>query len=166
MGSLKFRLLARLSLDGERVVSEQRVLQSVLGAARDVRVAADPDADALFWAFRHLQGHEAWLSEGPFIERYSPPLGPGVAERFAWSREVSDEQVVQGRRLQRALRTRLAGLLKAGAVLMLPTMPDIAPRLDEDEHSLDQYRNRAMRLLCWASPVSYTHLTLPTSDLV
>ena len=137
------------------------LVQAVLGPARDVRVAVDPDADALFWAFRHLQGREAWLSDGPFIERYSPPLGPGVAERFAWSREVSDDQVAQARRLQRALRVRLTSLLKAGAVLMLPTMPDIAPRLDEDEHSLDLYRNRAMRLLCWASLAGLPQVSIP-----
>ncbi|MBP8306446.1 MAG: amidase, partial [Burkholderiaceae bacterium] len=55
----------------------------------------------------------------------------------------------------------LAGLLKAGAVLMLPTMPDIAPRLDEDEHSLDLYRNRAMRVLCWASLAGLPQVTIP-----
>ena len=41
VGSLKFRLLARLSLDGERVVSEQRVLQPVGERLRDVREAPD-----------------------------------------------------------------------------------------------------------------------------
>jgi NAD(P)-dependent dehydrogenase (short-subunit alcohol dehydrogenase family) len=28
------------------------------------------------------------------IERFAPPLGPGVAERFAWSRDVTDAQGV------------------------------------------------------------------------
>ena len=31
--------------------------------------------------------------DGALIERYQPPLGPGVAQRFAWSRAVTDEQV-------------------------------------------------------------------------
>ena len=44
---------------------------------------------------------------------------------------------------------------------MLPTMPDIAPRLDEDEHSLDLYRNRAMRLLCWASLAGLPQVSIP-----
>lgn len=140
--------------------STERV-QAFLGPARDVRVAHDPDADALHWAFRHLQGREAWLSTGPFIERHVPPLGPGVAERFAWAREISDDQVASARRLQRSLHRRLGALLRAGAVLMLPTMPDIAPRLDEEEPSLDLYRHRAVRLLCWASLAGVPQVTLP-----
>ncbi len=41
VGSLKFRLLVRLELDGERVVREERLLQDVLGRIRDVRDGPD-----------------------------------------------------------------------------------------------------------------------------
>ena len=41
VGALKFRLLARLELDGERVVREERMLEDVLGRIRDVRVGPD-----------------------------------------------------------------------------------------------------------------------------
>ena len=41
VGALKFRLLARLELDGERVVHEERMLKDVLGRIRDVRVGPD-----------------------------------------------------------------------------------------------------------------------------
>ena len=41
VGALKFRLLARLELDGERVVREERMLENVLGRIRDVRVGPD-----------------------------------------------------------------------------------------------------------------------------
>ena len=41
VGALKFRLLARLELDGERVVHEERMLEDVLGRIRDVRVGPD-----------------------------------------------------------------------------------------------------------------------------
>lgn len=41
VGSLKFRLLARLELDGERVVHEERMLQGDLGRIRDVRLGPD-----------------------------------------------------------------------------------------------------------------------------
>ena len=40
--------------------------------------------DAMYWNFRYVQGREAWLTDGPLIECFAPPLGPGVAERFAW----------------------------------------------------------------------------------
>ena len=41
VGALKFRLLARLELDGERIVREERMLEDVLGRIRDVRVGPD-----------------------------------------------------------------------------------------------------------------------------
>ena len=41
VGSLKFRLLVRLELDGEKVVREERLLQDVLGRIRDVRTGPD-----------------------------------------------------------------------------------------------------------------------------
>ena len=41
VGALKFRLLVRLDLDGERVVHEERMLKDVLGRIRDVRVGPD-----------------------------------------------------------------------------------------------------------------------------
>jgi len=41
VGSLKFGLLARLDMDGERVVGEERMLDGVLGRIRDVRMGPD-----------------------------------------------------------------------------------------------------------------------------
>ncbi len=41
VGSLKFRLLSRLELDGNRVVREERLLQSLNERIRDVRVGPD-----------------------------------------------------------------------------------------------------------------------------
>ncbi|MCU7810182.1 MAG: PQQ-dependent sugar dehydrogenase, partial [Candidatus Thiodiazotropha sp. (ex Notomyrtea botanica)] len=41
VGSLKFQLLARLELDGERVISEERILKGEIGRIRDVRQGPD-----------------------------------------------------------------------------------------------------------------------------
>lgn len=41
VGSLKFRLLARLELDGEAVVREERLLEGKLGRIRDIRTGPD-----------------------------------------------------------------------------------------------------------------------------
>ncbi len=41
VGALKYRLLSRLELDGERVVAEERLLEGELGRIRDVRVGPD-----------------------------------------------------------------------------------------------------------------------------
>lgn len=41
VGSLKFRLLVRLELDGNRIVAEERLLEDALGRIREVRVGPD-----------------------------------------------------------------------------------------------------------------------------
>ncbi len=41
VGALAYRLLARLELEGERVVREERILNRVIGRIRDVRVGPD-----------------------------------------------------------------------------------------------------------------------------
>ena len=135
-------------------------VQAVLGAATPVRVVPE-SFDALYWAFRHLQGREAWLSHGGFIERYAPPLGPGVAERFAFSRAVTDAQVGEARACRAQFTAHLEALLGTRGVLLLPTMPDIAPLKTEPDSALEDYRNRAIRLLCVAGLAGLPQLSLP-----
>ena len=137
----------------------QRV-QSVLGPATPVQTVMGA-WDAMYWNFRYLQSREAWLTDGPLIERYAPPLGPGVAERFAWSRAVTDEQVKTARVFRTAFRAQLTELLGTDGVLLMPTMPDVAPLRSAAESSLEDYRNRAIRMLCIAGLASFPQLSMP-----
>jgi amidase len=134
--------------------------QALLGTAQGTAVALD-SFDAMYWHFRYLQSREAWLTDGPLIERYAPPLGPGVAERFAWSRGVTDAQVATARTFRAAFRAHLATLLGNDGVLLMPTMPDIAPLRSDSEASLDDYRNRAIRMLCIAGLAGFPQLSMP-----
>jgi amidase len=135
-------------------------VQSLLGPAQGTTVAME-SFDAMYWHFRYLQSREAWLTDGPLIERYAPPLGPGVAERFAWSREVTDAQVATARIFRTAFRAHLSALLGNDGVLLLPTMPDIAPLRSDSEASLEDYRNRAIRMLCIAGLAGLPQLSMP-----
>lgn len=137
----------------------QRVV-GVFGAAAPVDLALE-SFDAMYWHFRHIQGRESWLVDGPLIERYAVPLGPGVAERFAWSRDVTDAQVSDATRFRVAFKAHLAALLGTDGVLLMPTMPDIAPLRSAPENTLDDYRNRAIRLLCTAGLSGAPQLSLP-----
>ncbi len=123
--------------------------------------ALDRDWDALYWAYRHLQGYEAWQTDGPMITRYKPVLGPGVAERFEWCSGVTVRQVEEGRVVRESFRRHLAALLGSDGVLVLPTMPDIAPLLADSEESLDVYRNRALHLLCLAGMSGFPQMSMP-----
>ena len=140
--------------------------ESELGTARPVQVIPDSrdgadNLDAMSGHYRHIQGREAWLTDGPFITRYQPPLGPGVAERFAWSAQVTDEQVASSTAYRAQFRARLLALLGTDGVLLLPTMPDVAPLRSAAESALEDYRNRAIRLLSVASLAGLPQLSLP-----
>jgi len=135
-------------------------VQGLLGPAQGVTVALE-SFDAMYWHFRYLQSREAWLTDGPLIERYAPPLGPGVAERFAWSREVTDAQVATARVFRTAFRAHLGALLGTDGVLLMPTMPDIAPLRSDSEAAMEDYRNRAIRMLCIAGLAGFPQLSMP-----
>jgi amidase len=134
--------------------------QRILGSPQTVDVVLD-SFDTMYWSMRFLQGREAWLTDGPMIERYAPPLGPGVADRFAWSRSVGDEQVLAARAFRQRFRRHMTDLLGNDGVLLMPTMPDIAPLRSTTESSLEDYRNRAIQMLCIAGLGGLPQLSMP-----
>lgn len=135
---------------------------NALGAATDCTVALE-SFETMYWSFRYLQGRESWMIDGSFIERHAPPLGPGVAERFAWSRAVTDAQVEQAQAFRTRFRAHMAALLGNDGVLVMPTMPDVAPLLAASEAELEDYRNAAIKMLCIAGLSGLPQISLPLS---
>ncbi len=135
-------------------------VQAVLGRASPVAVVRD-SFDAMYWHFRHLQGRESWMTNGPLIERFAPPLGPGVAERFAWSKQVTDAQVAAASAFRAAYAQQIDDLLGSDGVLLMPTMPDVAPLRAAPDSALEDYRNAAIRMLCIAGLSRTPQLSLP-----
>jgi amidase len=135
-------------------------LEATFGPAAPAQAALD-SFDTMYWAFRYIQGREAWRTDGSFIERHAPPLGPGVAERFAWSSRVTDAQVADATTFRNRFRAHLAALLDSDGVLVLPTMPDIAPLSAASESELEDYRNVAIKMLCIAGLAGFPQVSLP-----
>ncbi|MBD2748464.1 amidase [Microvirga sp. BT688] len=146
----------------EALAPALRRAEAVLGGSDDVDVAIE-GFTALYWAMRYIQSREAWTVDGPMIERYHPPLGPGVADRFEFSRAVTDNQVAEAQVIRAAFRKRFSALLD-GAVLILPTMPDIAPLLTESDEALNDYRNNALNLLCLSVLSGLPQVSIPLAS--
>lgn len=140
----------------------QQITQ-LLGSAQDCNAVLD-SFDAMYWSFRYIQGREAWMTDGAFISRYAPVLGPGVKERFDWSSKVSDAQVQEAEQFRARFRQHLADLLGSDGVLVMPTMPDIAPLRSADEASLEAYRNQAVQMLCLAGLAGFPQISLPLAS--
>jgi amidase len=58
-------------------------------------------------------------------------------------------------------RERALSLAKPGTILILPTSPVIAPRVDASESELDHTRARIMRVTCTASLTGLPQMTIP-----
>jgi amidase len=138
-------------------------IEAAFGQATMLEAARD-GFEPLYWAFRYLQGREAWTVDGPMIERYRPPLGPGVAERFAFARAVNDAQVAEGQGVRERFTESFRALVGADGVLILPTMPDVAPLVAENEAALDEYRNKALNLLCLSGLARVPQVSIPVTS--
>ena len=85
---------------------------------------------ALYWAMRYIQGREAWMADGPMIERYSRPWVPASLDRFEFSRGGHGCPGGRGSSHPQLLpRASCAPRSGGTACSILPTMPDIAPLL-------------------------------------
>jgi amidase len=140
----------------------QQITQ-LLGSAQNCTAVLD-SFDAMYWSFRYIQGREAWMTDGAFISRYAPVLGPGVKERFDWSSKVTDAQVQEAEQFRARFRQHLADLLGSDGVLVMPTMPDIAPLRTADEASLEMYRNQAVQMLCLTGLAGFPQISLPLAS--
>ena len=120
--------------------------------------------DDLVLAFRQIQGFEAWQCDGALIQDYALSLGPGVAERFAWASQVSEADYIKASKLREAFANWMQGQLADDGLLIVPTMPDVAPLRQADSASLDQYRASAMRMLCIAGLCRLPQINLPLSQ--
>jgi amidase len=141
--------------------SEQ--VQTALGRATNCTVALE-SFGAMYWNFRYIQGYESWQTDGPFITQHAVPLGPGVAERFAWSKNVTRAQHNEAWAFRRRFTAHLEQLLGSDGVLLMPTMPDIAPLLTAEESELQRYRDAAIQMLCIAGLSGFPQISLPMAS--
>ncbi len=115
--------------------------------------------------FRTMQGFEAWRSHGPWITARKPALNPAVVVRFDLSSKVTEAEYEAARLARIERRHRLAGIVGKDRVLVIPTMPDIAPRLDASEAEFEDFRSRALPLMCIAGLAGLPQLSLPLGTI-
>ena len=109
-------LLAPEVLEAQRAPRDR--VEAVLGRATAVEVVLD-GFEPMYWSFRYLLGREAWRSDGALIDRFAPPLGPGVAQRFAWARDVTDAQVAEATAFRARFRAHMTRLLGSDGVPLM-----------------------------------------------
>ena len=139
-------------------------VRACIGKEQSAVIAGDGLA-ACFDIFRTLQGAEIWANHGDWIKRAQPNFGPGVRERFEWASTVSADDVTAAKRRREMFAERVHNLLSDGSVLCLPTAPGIAPKRGASGDELNDFRARAMELLCTAGLAGLPQITLPLASL-
>ena len=135
-------------------------IQVLLGKAQPVTVSEE-GLPQWFQVFRVLQGAEAWAQHGEWVTRVKPRLGPGVKERVEWAATLAAPDVDAAKQKREQIARRMDELLAADALLVLPTLPGIAPRLNTPSAELDDFRAFAMSLLCIAGLARLPQVSLP-----
>ena len=141
-------------------------LEARLGAARGVEIG-EPGGGLAAWMrrFRVIQAREICAQHGAWIAERKPRFGPEIAARLAWAASVEEAEAAEARRMRAEFTARLAGLLGDGALVCLPTAPNIAPRVDADADALALHRDRVLSLTAPAGLAGLPQITMPLAQL-
>jgi amidase len=140
-------------------------VRALLGEPQAVTVAEEGLSDSWVQLFRILQGAEVWAQHGAWVTRVQPALGPGVRQRIEWTATIDPGDLPSARAKREEITRRMARLLGDGAVLMLPTLPGVAPPCNSPPAATEDLRARAMSLLCIAGLARLPQVTLPLGRL-
>lgn len=143
-------------------------VSELLGAPRQVTVSQD-GLRAWYEVFRVLQYDDIWRAHGEWITRVQPKFGTQMHTRFAAvaaSVATNDEVTVQLMQSARAeIIVQLDTLLADNAVMLLPTISDIAPLLNASATDTVVFRERALAMLCIAGLGGLPQVSLPFATL-
>lgn len=112
-------------------------------------------------AFRIIQGKEIWSEHGAWIHDVQPVFGAGIKERFEWTSTVKSEDCEEPLQLKRVINERLHKLLQQDGLILIPTAPSTAPRLDIDGEANELRRAQTMMLSCIAGLSGLPQVTIP-----
>jgi amidase len=141
-----------------------RRITANFGGAEEVVVSAEGLA-AWFDVFRVLQFGEINDAHGAWVHREQPTFGAQIRPRFEAVMRSDAGEVARMRVVRDDLRGRLDALLADQRVLLLPTMPDIAPLLGASPEATVTFREHALGLLCIAGLGGLPQISLPVATL-
>ncbi len=149
----------------------QRVLQPVverveklLGKAQPVTVSAE-GLNNWFEVFRVIQFAEIWDTHREWVTRVKPNFGPAIGKRFEAVAQVTADEVAKMKPKREAIAAGLDQLLAGNAIMILPTVPDIAPLLNCPHEQTTAFRERAMGMLCISGIGRLPQVSLPLATL-
>ncbi len=136
---------------------------ALLGAPMSVTVA-DEGLSSWLDVFRVLQYDDIWRAHGEWVTHVHPTFGPQIAARFDAVAKTDAAEVAEMQARRTSIERHLHTLLADNAVLLMPTVPDIAPPLRAPANETVAIRTQALGLLCVAGLGGLPQLNLPFSS--
>jgi Asp-tRNA(Asn)/Glu-tRNA(Gln) amidotransferase A subunit family amidase len=156
----------RYAVSGDLVSSCDVDVQAAFGAAvahpvfGDVESVDLGDLDAVFAAFRTVQGAEAWRVHGEWIGAHPGVLGADIAERFDIASRITTAEETDARAQLAEARARFDAVL-AGRILVLPSASSAAPALDAPTDAIAAARAATLRMTAVAGTGGYPAVSAP-----
>lgn len=139
-------------------------VEKVLGKAQPVTVSAE-GLNNWFEVFRIIQFAEIWDTHREWVTRVKPNFGVAIGKRFEAVAQVTAAEVARMKPRREAIAAELEKLLAGNAILVLPTVPDIAPLLNCPHDQTTAFRERAMGMLCISGIGRLPQVNLPFATL-
>ena len=161
----------RLVVAADLLVSaDEEVQAAVRGFTHRAVVGISPPDEVVYahgeiaeWVecFRAIQGHETWQTFGGWITAHTPKLGPGIDERMRYASSVTEAEYTKARMQRLAIQSQIETVSRPGTVVLLPTVPCPAPRLDASTAEMNRFRSRTMPFTCIAGLAGLPQVSMP-----
>lgn len=129
------------------------------------RAVADDGLPAWADVFRAIQGYEAWQAHGAWIEGRKPELTAAVRGRFEAASKVTAEAYRDAGVKRVGIRQAVGEILGADGVIVLPSLPTTALKVDADEAEFETFRGQALQMLCIAGLSGFPQVSLPLAHV-
>ncbi len=139
-------------------------IEKVYGKARPVKIGDRPLHEC-FELYRTIQAGAVWKIHGAWVEKYKPTFGPGIHERMYGAAKTDPAEVEKAKAAREEVARYVNDTLKDNTMLVLPTVPGIAPLIETPLAVAEDYRGRAMSLLSVSVLARTPQMNLPLTTL-
>ncbi|KAB8138257.1 amidase [Gracilibacillus oryzae] len=111
--------------------------------------------------FRVIQGYEIWENHGEWIENAKPIFGPGIHDRFLWTKTITEKQIAAARKKRDEILLKMQAELDEETLIVMPTAPSIAPLISDSSDQLQEHREKLLMMTCIAGLNKLPQVTVP-----
>ena len=119
------------------------------------------DAEARATCFTRLQAVSIWQTHGSWLKENIDSFGSDIRQRLEAGKALTPEQIAEAESLMDSWQSHLSSWLSKGVVLLMPTVPAVAPHLSDNAKQVAAQRQALLGLTAIAGLSGYPQLQMP-----